>query len=81
MVDSELLRKVNIVDDDDLDTMEYDDFRTYTFRPDLSKHLTGNEIITTIHPGKTVKDEKQNQFFSYIYYNAMSIFDAVIRIQ
>lgn len=50
---SEHLRKENIIDDDDLDTMEYDDIRTYTFRPDLSKNLTGNEIITTIHPGKS----------------------------
>lgn len=49
---SEHLRKENIIDDDELDTIEYDDIRTYTFRPDLSKNLTGNEIITTIHPGK-----------------------------
>lgn len=63
---SEHLRKENIIDDDDLDTMEYDDIRTYIFRPDLSKNLTGNEIITTIHPGKSVKitDER---FFSHIY--------------
>lgn len=51
---SEHLRKENIIDDDEMDTMEYDDIRTYIFRPDLSKNLTGNEIVTTIHPGKSV---------------------------
>lgn len=51
---SEHLRKVNIIDDDNLDTMEYDDIRTYIFRPDLSESLTGDEIITTIHPGISV---------------------------
>lgn len=56
---SEHLRKENIIDDDDLDTIEYDDIRTYIFRPDLSNNLTGDEIVTTIHPGKSanVADE------------------------
>lgn len=32
--------------------MEFDDIRTYNFRPDLSNGLTGNEMITVLHPGK-----------------------------
>lgn len=46
---------MNITDDDDMDTIEYDDIRTYIFRPDLSKGLTGNEIVTTIHPGDAIE--------------------------
>lgn len=64
--DSEHLRKVNIIDDDDMDTIEYDDIRTYIFRPDLSNGLTGDEIVTVLHPGKSPnaadQRNKLNQF-------------------
>lgn len=34
------------------DTMSFNNMRKYIFRPDLSNNLTGNEIVTTMHPGK-----------------------------
>lgn len=50
-----------------MDTMEYDDIRTYIFRPDLSNGLTGNEIVTTIHPGKSVNDEEKKHIKSILF--------------
>lgn len=34
--------------------MEFDYVKKYVFRPDLSNNLTGDEIITTIHPGEQI---------------------------
>lgn len=39
-----------MVDDDAEDTLSYRMTNTFIFRPDLSNGLTGNEIITTVHP-------------------------------
>lgn len=39
-----------MVDDDENDALEYRMTNTLIFRPDLSAPLTGNEIITAVHP-------------------------------
>lgn len=39
-----------MVDDDDDDSLEYRMTNTFIFRPDLTSGLTGNEVITTVHP-------------------------------
>lgn len=31
--------------------MEFDIWKRYEFRPELSDGLTGDEIVSTIHPG------------------------------
>lgn len=48
---SEYVWKDNIVDDIKEDTMEFDIWKRYVFRPELSNGLTGNENITILHPG------------------------------
>lgn len=48
---SEYIWKNDIVDNDEEDTMEFDIWKRYVFRPDLSNGLTGDEVITTLHPG------------------------------
>lgn len=48
---SEYHWKMNITDDNEDDTMEYDVWNKYVFRPNLSEGLTGDEVITTLHPG------------------------------
>lgn len=32
--------------------MEFDIWKRYEFRPELSDGLTGNENVTILHPGK-----------------------------
>lgn len=49
---SEYIWKNNIVDDFEKDTMEFDIWKRYEFRPELSDGLTGNENVTILHPGK-----------------------------
>lgn len=49
--DSEFHWKINVIDDLEEDTMEFDYMKKYVFRPDLSNNLTGEEVITTLHPG------------------------------
>lgn len=49
--DSEWLWKTNVIDEVEQDTMEFDYMKKHVFRPEYSNNLTGNEIITTIHPG------------------------------
>lgn len=39
-----------MTDDDTDDTLTFNMKNTFIFRPDLSNGLTGNEIITSIHP-------------------------------
>lgn len=39
-----------MVDDEEFDALEYRMTNTYIFRPDLTIGLTGNEIITSVHP-------------------------------
>lgn len=48
---SEYHWKINVIDDLEEDTMEFDYMKKYVFRPDLSNNLTGEEVITTLHPG------------------------------
>lgn len=43
--------KTDISDDEEEDTMEFILMKKYVFRPDLSNNLTGDEIVTTLHPG------------------------------
>lgn len=50
---SEYIWKDKIVDDHDQDTMEFDIWKRYEFRPELSHGLTGNENVTILHPGKS----------------------------
>ncbi|XP_031629089.1 sensory neuron membrane protein 1-like [Contarinia nasturtii] len=42
--------KNNISDDEEEDTMSFNLNKEWLFRPDLSNGLTGEEIITTLHP-------------------------------
>ncbi|XP_055302266.1 sensory neuron membrane protein 1-like [Sitodiplosis mosellana] len=46
----EYIWKNNISDNDAEDTMAFNIMKKYIFRPDLSKNLTGDEIVTTMHP-------------------------------
>lgn len=39
-----------MTDNDADDTVTFNMKKTFIFRPDLSKGLTGNESITVIHP-------------------------------
>lgn len=48
---SEYIWKENITDNDADDTMEFSIWKRYVFRPDLSNGLTGDEIVTILHPG------------------------------
>lgn len=38
--------------------MEFDLVKRYAFRPDLSEGLTGDEMITTLHPGNPFTSKK-----------------------
>lgn len=49
---SEFISRKNISDDEEADTMQFTLWRKYIFQPDLSNGLTGNEEVTTLHPGK-----------------------------
>ncbi|KAG4077516.1 hypothetical protein HA402_002943 [Bradysia odoriphaga] len=46
----EWMQKFNITDNDSEDTLTFNMKKTFIFRPDLSKGLTGNENITMVHP-------------------------------
>lgn len=50
---SEYIWKNNISDNNAEDTMSFDIMKKYVFRPDLSNNLTGQEVVTTLHPGNT----------------------------
>lgn len=50
-LNSEYIWKDKIVDNDEEDTMEFDIWKRYVFRPDLSNGLTGQENVTILHPG------------------------------
>lgn len=53
---SEYNWKENIIDNDEDDTMEFDMWKKYVFRANLSEGLTGNEVVTVLHPGSiTIK--------------------------
>lgn len=49
---SEYIRKVDTSDDNDEDTVEFTLKKSFEFRPELSEGLTGDEIVTTLHPGE-----------------------------
>lgn len=49
---SEYIYKYDLTDDKEADTLEFTLRKTYIFKPELSNGLTGDEIITTLHPGK-----------------------------
>lgn len=42
--------KNNILDNEEDDSMVFNAMKQFVFRPDLSNKLTGEEIVTTIHP-------------------------------
>jgi hypothetical protein len=46
---SEQKSKFNLIDNETADTVEYDYKNTFKFRPDLTKGLTGKELITIPH--------------------------------
>lgn len=46
---SEWKDKHNLVDNEDADTVTFDMVNTFVFRPDLTKGLTGNEVVTIPH--------------------------------
>lgn len=39
-----------MVDNDDDDTVSYDIYNEFTYRPDLTLPLTGDEVLTLPHP-------------------------------
>lgn len=52
--------KIDIVEDVDADTLEFTAINTFIYNQTLSNGLTGDEIVTVIHPLLTVKDEDEN---------------------
>lgn len=50
-----------MTDDEKEDTLTFNMKNRFIFRPDLSNGLTGNEIITTIHPLISVKKRTKNK--------------------
>ncbi|XP_031623145.1 sensory neuron membrane protein 1-like [Contarinia nasturtii] len=46
----EYLLKHDTIDDEENDTLQFTMRKTWIFKPKLSKGLTGEEIITTVHP-------------------------------
>lgn len=59
MICREFKTKVNLVDDDVADTLEFNAVNTFIYNQTLSNGLTGDEIITIIDPLLTV-----NKMFS-----------------
>lgn len=51
MLGSQYVWKNNITDNIADDTMAFNMWKRYVFRPDLSNGLTGHELVTTLHPG------------------------------
>lgn len=47
---SERKLKYNVEDDEENDAMEFDQSNTFWFEPERTKPLTGNEVITMVHP-------------------------------
>lgn len=50
-LNSEYIWKTNTSDNEDEDSMAFTLYKRYVFRPDLSNSLTGEEEVTTLHPG------------------------------
>lgn len=46
---SEWKEKTDLVDNEEEDTVSFDMKNTFIFRPDLTKGLTGNEVVTIPH--------------------------------
>lgn len=68
LLKSEYIWKTNLTDNDEDDTLTFTVYRKYVFRPDLSNNLTGDEVVTTLHPG-ICKHSKTNytQFYLHVY--------------
>lgn len=49
--------------------MEFDIWKRYEFRPELSDGLTGDEIVTTIHPGNHYHLQHMNRLHLKIQAN------------
>lgn len=47
---SEWKEKRDLVDNENADTVTFDMMNTFNFRPDLTLPLTGNEVVTILHP-------------------------------
>lgn len=47
------MKKVNASDYDSEDILEFTTIKKYIFVPELSNGLTGEEIVTTLHPSKS----------------------------
>lgn len=64
---SEYISKYDTIDSDENDTLTFTLKKTWIFKPKLSGGLSGDEIVTTLHPGicYTVMcfDLKSNEYF------------------
>lgn len=49
-------KKFDEVDNDEDDSLEFDLKNTFYFKPDKTAPLTGDEVITTVHPILMVRD-------------------------
>lgn len=47
--------KIDQVEDVDMDTLEFTEKKTFIFSPELSAPLTGDEVLTLVHPLLTVR--------------------------
>lgn len=50
---SEYITRINVTDDEKSDTMTSTLWRKYIFKPELSGSLTGDEVVTILHPGES----------------------------
>lgn len=64
MFHSEYIVKHDTVDDEENDTLTYTLKKTWIFKPELSNGLTGDEIITILHPGKKTIDNRSEKSFT-----------------
>lgn len=66
---SQYLKKFNSIDNEYDDTIEFAVWKKFVFRPELSNGLTGEEVVTTLHPGKN-----SLLFFSFLALHKYIIF-------
>lgn len=71
---SEYISKVNRSDDDATDTLEFTLLKKYIFKPELSNGLTGEEEVTTLHPG-IICIANKNNIGKSIHFKYSFIFD------
>lgn len=66
---SEYITRINVTDDEKSDTMTSTLWRKYIFKPELSGSLTGDEVVTILHPGesKTLIPVKKDGWISFAF--------------